>query len=254
MYLIEIKLYLTFIDISCNNMSMERFSRTIALLGEHNFEKLQKASVIILGVGGVGGYVAEGLARCGVGSIAVVDKDVVSESNINRQIIALSSTVGRKKTELIKERILDINPNCNVTVFDMFYLPENSQAIDLRMYSFVVDAVDTVTAKLDIVSKCANQDVPVISCMGTANHTDISAFKIVDVYDTHTCPLSRVMRRECGKRNIPKGKVKVLFSTEQPQKVFSNDEGKLAPCSTVFCPASAGLLIADYVIKSLIRQ
>ncbi len=232
---------------------MERFSRTIALLGEHNFEKLKKANVIVFGVGGVGGYVAEGLARCGVGNIAVVDKDVVSLSNINRQIIALSSSVGRKKTELIKERIMDINPNCNVTVFDMFYLPENADAINFRDYSYVVDAVDTVSAKLDIATKCSNLGIPVISCMGTANHMDSASFRIADVYDTDVCPLARVMRRECKKRNIPKGKVKVLFSTEQPHKVFADDEGKLAPCSTVFCPAIAGLLIADNVIKSLIR-
>ena len=245
--------YLTRSALSCNNNYMERFSRTIALIGEDNFKKLQNASVIIFGVGGVGGYVAEGLARCGVGNVTVVDKDVVSESNINRQIIALSSTVGKKKTELIKERILDIKPNCKVTVFDMFYLPENADDIDLTAYSFVIDAIDTVSAKLEIVQRCANNDIPVISCMGTANHTDLSAFKIVDVYDTNTCPLARVMRRECSKRGIPKGKVKVLFSTEQPHKVFASDEGKLAPCSTIFCPATAGLLIADAVIKTLIR-
>jgi tRNA A37 threonylcarbamoyladenosine dehydratase len=232
---------------------MERFSRTIALLGEHNFEKIQKANVIVFGVGGVGGYVAEGLARCGVGNITVVDKDVVSLSNINRQIIALTSTVGRKKTELIKERIFDINPNCKVTVFDMFYLPENADSITLSDYSFVVDAIDTVSAKLDIITKCATLNIPIISCMGTANHTDPTSFKIVDVYETDVCPLARVMRRECKKRNIPKGKVKVLFSAEQPHKVFAEDGEKLAPCSTVFCPATAGLLIADNVIKTLIR-
>ena len=232
---------------------MERFSRTISLIGADNFKKLRCARVIIFGIGGVGGYVAEGLARCAVGHIAVVDKDVVSLSNVNRQIIALSSTVGRKKTELIKERILDVNPDCNVVTYDTFYLPENADSIDLSNYSYVIDAVDTVSAKLEIITRCAKANVPVISCMGTANHTQLTAFKIADIYDTDVCPLARVMRREAKKRGIDKGKVKALFSTEQPQKAFVSDERKQTPCSTVFCPATAGLMIADEVVKSLIR-
>ena len=232
---------------------MERFSRTRTLLGENNFEKLTKANVIVFGVGGVGGYVVEALARSGVGKITVVDKDLVSTSNINRQIIALSSTVGRKKTEVIKERVEQINPHCEVIALDTFYLPENADEIDLTQFSFVVDAIDTVSAKIEIVSRCAQNDIPVISCTGTANHLDPTAFKIVDLYDTSTCPLARVLRRECKKRNVPKGKVKVLFSTEEPLKTFEEDGDRLSPCSIAFCPSVAGLLIAADVIKSLIR-
>lgn len=230
---------------------MERFSRTIKLLGSESFEKLKNANVMVFGVGGVGGYVVEGLARCGIGNISVLDKDVVSITNINRQIIALSSTVGSKKTELIKQRVLDINPDCNITAYDMFYLPENADSIDLSVYDFVVDAVDTVSAKLEIVSRCSRLDIPVISCMGTANHTDPMAFRISDVYDTDVCPLARVMRRECRKLNIPKGKVKALYSLQPPLKAFAEDDGKLAPCSSVFCPSIAGLLIANEIVSTL---
>lgn len=222
-------------------------------MGENNFEKLQKASVIIFGVGGVGGYVVECLARCGIGSIAVVDKDVVNITNVNRQIIALSSTVGKKKTELVKNRILDINPGCNVTVFDTFYLPENADEIDLTKYDFVIDAIDTVSAKIELASRCSALNIPLISCMGTANHTDPTSFKIADVYNTDVCPLARVMRRECKKRGIEKGKVKVLYSTEIPLKTFAYNEEKPAPCSTVFCPATAGILIANETIKTLMK-
>lgn len=237
----------------CNNYFMERFSRTKTLLGDNNFATLTKANVIVFGVGGVGGYVVEALARSGVGQITVVDKDVVSISNINRQIIALTSTVGKKKTEVIKERIKDINPNCKVTAMDTFYLPENADQIDLSAYSFVVDAIDTVSAKIEIIKRCVENDIPVISCLGTANHLDPFAFKIVDLYQTSTCPLARVLRREAKKLNIEKGKVKVLYSTEEPLKTFEQDGDKLSPCSIAFCPSIAGLLIASEVIKSLIR-
>ena len=232
---------------------MERFSRTKTLLGDNNFELLTKASVIVFGVGGVGGYVVEALARSGVGQITVVDKDVVTKSNINRQIIALSSTVGRKKTEVIKERIKEINPNCIVNAIDTFYLPDNADQIDLSAYSFVVDAIDTVSAKIEIIKRCAFNNIPIISCLGTANHLDPFAFKIVDLYQTSTCPLARVLRREARKLNIEKGKVKVLYSTEELLKTFEQDGDKLSPCSIAFCPSVAGLLIASEVIKSLIR-
>ena len=232
---------------------MERFSRTKTLLGDNNFEKLTKANVIVFGAGGVGGYVVEALARSGIGQITVVDKDVVSVSNINRQIIALSSTIGKKKTEVIKERVKDINPNCKVTVIDTFYLPENADQIDLSAYSFVVDAIDTVSAKIEIIKRCSQKDIPIISCLGTANHLDPFAFKIVDLYQTSTCPLARVLRREARKLNIEKGKVKVLYSTEEALKTFEQGGDKLSPCSIAFCPSVAGLLIASEVIKSLIR-
>lgn len=225
--------------------------RTKMLIGEDGISNLQKSHVIIFGVGGVGGYVAEGLARAGIGNFTLVDKDVISESNINRQIIALTSTVGMSKTRAMKERILLINPLANVIVKDQFFLPENSDEYDFSQYSYVVDAVDTVTAKLEIIMKAKKVNVPVISAMGAGNKFDPSKFKIADVFDTKVCPLARVMRHECKKRGIEK--LKVAYSEEEPVKTLVKDEetGKAVPGSMIFAPASCGLLMASEIIKDL---
>ena len=170
-----------------------RFSRTENLIGTDGLEKLKNAKVIVFGVGGVGGYTVEALARAGVGSIAVVDNDTVSESNINRQIIALQSTIGQKKTEVVKRRIAEINPACKVQTFDIFFLPETE--LDLSEYDYVADAVDTVTAKIEIIRRAKEAGVPVISCMGTGNKLSATALTVEDISKTSVCPLARVMRR-----------------------------------------------------------
>lgn len=257
------------------------FARTKLLLGEDALERLSKARVIIFGVGGVGGYVAEALARSGVGHIELVDKDVVDETNINRQIIALQSTIGRYKTEVMKERILDINPDAEVVTHNIFYLPktaneyEESEAddeIDFSKYDYVVDAVDTVTAKLFIIEEADRCKVPVISSMGAGNKLNPTSFKVADIYKTSVCPLAKVMRRELKKRGIKK--LKCVYSTEEAlqitddktdkETVTDNNENDLqseekksvrkkkAPGSVAFVPSVAGLIIAGEVVKDLI--
>lgn len=225
---------------------MESFAREIALIGNNGFEKLKKARVAVFGVGGVGGFVCEGLVRAGVETIALIDNDTVNESNINRQIIATTLTVGRSKVEVMKERILSINPNACVTAYKEFYLPENCDFIDLSAFDYIVDAVDTVTAKILIIEKAKQSCVPVISCMGTGNKLDATAFKIADITKTDSCPLARVMRRELKKRNIDG--VKVLYSEELP--VIKTQ----TPASISFVPSVAGLLIAGEVIKDLLKD
>ena len=221
----------------------EQFSRTAQLLGEQNVEKLFDKHVIVFGVGGVGGYVVEALTRSGVGAISIVDNDSVNESNINRQIIALHSTVGKAKVEVIKNRILDINPNCKVFAHNQFFLPENSSDFDFSKYDYVVDAVDTVTAKIEIIKKAKEVDVPVISSMGTGNKLNPVGFKVSDISKTKVCPLARVMRNELKKRGI--SKVKCVYSEENP--VIQTQ----TPASVPFVPPVAGLLIASEVIKDL---
>ena len=222
---------------------MERFIRTEKLIGTEKLSTLKNSSVLIFGVGGVGGYTVEALARCGVGKITVVDGDIVSKSNINRQIIASEQTVGKDKVEVIKERILSINPNCEVTTFKTFFLPENSDTVDFFSYDYIVDAVDTVTAKLEIIRKSREASVPVISCMGTGNKVDPTLFKIADIFETSVCPLCRVMRAELKKRGVDK--LKVLYSTEK------RETSERVPQSIAFCPSVAGLLIASEVVKDL---
>ena len=180
----------------------ERFVRTEMLLGRDGMDTLKNARVAVFGVGGVGGYVAEALARSGVGSLDLIDKDTVSESNINRQIIALHSTVGRYKTEVMKERILDINPQAEVRVHNCFYLPETMQEFDFEEYSYVVDAVDTVTAKIALVMQAEDAGVPIISSMGAGNKLNPTEFEVADIYQTTVCPLAKVMRRELKKRDV----------------------------------------------------
>lgn len=221
----------------------EQFSRTAQLLGNENVENLFDKHVIVFGVGGVGGYVVEALARSGVGKISIVDNDVVNESNINRQIIALHSTVGMQKVEVLKNRILDINPECQVFVYNQFFLPENSKDFDFSIYDYVVDAVDTVTAKLEIIKKSKESNVPVISSMGTGNKLNPMGFKVSDISKTKVCPLARVMRNELKKRGI--SKVKCVYSEENP--VIQTQ----TPASVAFVPPVAGLLIASEVVKDL---
>ncbi len=228
----------------------ERFSRTELLIGTDAMEKLKNSHVCVFGVGGVGGYVCEALARSGVGYLTLVDNDTVSVSNINRQIFALTSTVGMLKTAAAKERLTDINPGIKITEHNMFYLPETADEIDLTEFDYVVDAIDTVTAKIYLAQKCAELNVPLISSMGTGNKLDPTQFEVTDIYKTSVCPLARVMRTELKKRNVKK--LKVVYSKEQPENaVADSSNGRHAPGSNAFVPSVAGLVIASEVIKDL---
>lgn len=195
---------------------LEQFSRTELLLGRDAIEKLSRAKVIVFGVGGVGGYAVEALARSGVGRIDLVDKDTVSLSNLNRQLIATRDTVGREKVEVMAERIHSINPDCEVHPYCCFYLPDTKEQFDFSAYDYIIDAVDTVTAKLALICEAERAGTPVISAMGAGNKLNPAAFKVSDIYQTRVCPLARVMRRECKKRGIDK--LKVVYSEENPQK------------------------------------
>lgn len=230
-----------------------RFERTALLIGEENVEKLKKAHVAVFGIGGVGGYVVEALCRSGVGTLTLIDKDTVSESNINRQIIALSSTVGRLKTEVAAERAKQINPDICVHTKNVFYLPETEKEFDFSTFDYVVDAIDTVSGKLSIIQRSTEAKVPVISSMGTGNKLDPTAFKVADISKTSVCPLARVMRRELKKRGIER--VKVVYSEEEPKdsKAVDEESGKTIPASIAFVPSVAGLIIAGEVIKDLIK-
>ncbi|MBP3922143.1 MAG: tRNA threonylcarbamoyladenosine dehydratase [Ruminiclostridium sp.] len=231
----------------------ELYKRTSMLIGEEKMNILKQKTVAVFGVGGVGGYVAEALARAGVGHIVLIDKDEVSDSNRNRQIIALTSTVGRPKVEVMKERILDINPEARVTAKQCFFLPETADEFDFCGYDYVVDAVDTVTAKLLIIEKSKAAGVPVISSMGTGNKLDATAFRVADIYKTSVCPLARVMRRELKKRGIES--LRVVYSEEEPKAPCGETEnGKPVPASISFVPSVAGLIIAGEVIKDMIKQ
>lgn len=223
----------------------EQFSRTAQLIGEENVKNLFSKHVIVFGCGGVGGFVVEALARSGTGKISLVDNDSVNISNINRQIIALHSTVGKQKVDILKNRILDINPNCQVFTFNTFFLPENSHSFDFSQYDYVVDAVDTVTAKIEIIKKSKDANVPIISSMGTGNKLNPLAFKVADISKTNVCPLARVMRNELKKRGI--SKVKCVYSEELPVIQAQT------PASIAFVPSVAGLLIASEVIKDLMK-
>ena len=230
-----------------------QFSRTALLIGEEGVEKLKKARVAVFGIGGVGGYVVEALARSGVGSLELIDKDVVSLSNINRQIIALHSTVGQYKTEVAAARARDINPEIEVITRNVFYLPETANEFDFTSYDYVVDAIDTVSGKLALIEQAKKANVPVISCMGAGNKLDATAFEVADITKTSVCPLARVMRRELKKRGIEH--VKVVYSKEEPLQSKAQDEetGKPIPASIAFVPSVAGLIIAGEVIKDLIK-
>lgn len=238
---------------------MEQFVRTEMLLGAETMEKLQNAHVAIFGVGGVGGYVAEALARSGVGKFDLIDNDTVALSNINRQIIATHSSVGKYKVDVMKERILDINPNAEVMVHKCFFLPENSGEFDFSKYTYIVDAIDTVTAKLELIVRADEVGVPIISSMGTGNKLDPTRLEVSDIYKTEVCPLARVMRTELKKRGIKK--LKVVYSKEQPikraknnkEQITSENTGRIrdVPGSVAFVPSVAGLIIAGQVIKDI---
>jgi len=233
-------------------MSNKYFEREISLIGEEAYLRLKNSSVLIFGVGGVGGYALEALVRAGVGNITVVDGDCVSESNINRQILATVSSVGKKKVEVAKERALAINPDICFSAVDMFYLPENANELDFSGYNYIVDAIDTVSAKIDIARRSCELGIPFISCMGTANRTSSEGFTVCDIYETSGCPLARVMRRECKKRGIPG--FKVVFSAKESKKASIRDEnGRSVPASISFVPPIGGLLAAEEVIRHIAK-
>ena len=230
---------------------INQFSRIEMLIGADAMKKLSECRVAVFGIGGVGGHVTEALVRSGIGTIDIIDNDKVSLTNLNRQIIALHSTVGRYKTEVMKERILDINPDCKVFEHKCFYLPENSREFDFGMYDYIIDAVDTVTAKIQLVLEADNFGVPIISCMGTGNKMNPAEFEVTDIYKTTMCPLAKVMRHELKKRTVRR--LKVVYSKEIPLKPQETDEDNCKAGSNAFAPAVAGLIIASEVIKDLIR-
>ena len=230
------------------------FSRTASLLGDKAMEKLKNARVAVFGIGGVGGYAVEALARSGVGALDLIDKDKVSVSNINRQIIALYSTVGKYKTEVAKARIADINPDCIVRTHNTFFLPDTADEFDFSAYDYIIDAIDTVSGKIALIQKANAQGVPIISAMGAGNKLDPTAFEVADISKTSVCPLARIMRKELKKRGIER--VKVVYSKELPQESVEFDEQtqKPVPASIAFVPSVAGLILAGEVIKDLIAQ
>lgn len=244
-------------------MREEQFSRTELLYGKEAVEKICAARVAIFGLGGVGGYVAEALARSGVGSFDLIDNDTVCESNLNRQIIATWDTVGMAKTEAARNRILSINPEAKIWVHNCFYLPQTRSEFDFRQYSYVVDAIDTVTGKIDLILAAKEAGVPVISAMGAGNKIHPSAFEVADIYQTSVCPLAKVMRRELKKRGVKD--LKVVYSREEPRKyAAAADEERLrqerlqsestrrsTPGSTAFCPSVAGLIMAGEIVNDL---
>lgn len=237
---------------------MDALSRTRMLIGKDNVEKIKNLRVAVFGLGGVGSFVVEALVRSGVSNIAVFDNDTVSESNINRQIIATVDTIGKDKTEVIKERILSINPDAKVSLKKIFYLPETADKVDLSGFDYIVDAVDTVSAKIELIVRAKAQGIPIISCMGTGGKTDPTRLKVTDIYNTMGCPLAKVMRHELRERKIEG--LKVVFSDEPfilcRQEI--SDEGKkgngrLVPSSMIFVPATAGIIIAREVIFDCIK-
>jgi tRNA A37 threonylcarbamoyladenosine dehydratase len=236
---------------------IEQFSRTQILLGEEAMEKLYRARVAVFGIGGVGGYTVEALARCGVGQLDLIDSDTVSVSNINRQILATHSTVGKLKVDAAKDRVLDINPNCVVRTYPCFYLPDTADQFDFTQYDYIVDAIDTVTGKLQLVERAVEAGTPIICSTGTGNKLDASAFQVAEISKTSVCPLARIMRKELKKRGI--NHVKVVYSQEDAlTPVGAEEEMKLLgkrqiPGSTAFVPGAAGLILAGEVIRDLIK-
>ncbi|MBR3002653.1 MAG: tRNA threonylcarbamoyladenosine dehydratase [Clostridia bacterium] len=247
---------------------LNQFSRTELLIGKEGIEKLSKAKVAVFGIGGVGSYVVEGLARAGIGNFILVDDDKVCLTNLNRQIIATKSTVGQAKVEVAKARILDINPEANIEIHQEFFMPDSNEILD-KSVSYIVDAVDTVTAKIELVVRANKLDIPIISCMGTGNKLDPTRFEVTDIYKTSVCPLAKVMRKELKKRGIEK--LKVVYSKEEPIKPEQYAESSCktncicppgtkrkctirnqVPGSISFVPSVAGLIAAGEVIKDII--
>ena len=245
---------------------LNQFSRTELLFGKEAMERLAKCRVAVFGIGGVGGYVCEALARSGVGALDLIDDDKVCLTNINRQIIATQKTVGQYKVDVMKERILDINPETEVTTYKCFFLPENAADFPFDKYDYVVDAIDTVTAKIELVMQCQKAGVPIMSSMGAGNKLDPTKFRVADIYKTHMDPLAKVMRRELKKRGVKN--LKVVYSEEEPVIPFEDTAESQADCeserpdskrrnipgSTAFVPSVAGLIIAGEVIKDLTRS
>ena len=238
---------------------MDMFSRTALLLGSEAMKKLENATVAVFGLGGVGGYTVEALARSGIGALELIDHDSISLTNINRQILATHSTLGMDKAEAAKQRVLDINPRIRVVARKEFYCPDTADRFDFSKYDYVVDAIDTVTGKLALVQAAQAVGTPIISSMGTGNKLDPTKFQVADITKTSVCPLARIMRKECAKRGIKH--LKVLFSTEDPipsdpsaLELEEMPEGRRAlPGSVAFVPSVAGLIIAGEVIKDLIK-
>lgn len=232
----------------------DMFSRTRLLVGDEAVNKLRKSKVAVFGLGGVGGYVAEALARCGVGALELIDSDIISPSNLNRQIYALNSTIGMYKADVAKSRVTDINPGISVTAHKCFYMPDTSDRFDFSNYDYIVDAIDTVTGKLELIRQAELSGTAVISSMGTGNKLDPTGFKISDIYSTRVCPLARVMRRELTRLGIKK--LKVVYSEEKPRVSDTEPEAlenerRSTPGSVSFVPSAAGLIIAGEVIKDL---
>lgn len=246
-----------------------QFSRSELLLGEEGIQKLKESRIAIFGIGGVGGYTVEALARSGVGTFDLIDDDKVCLTNINRQIIATRKTVGRYKTEVMKERILEINPDAVVNIHNCFFLPENAEEFDFSEYTYVVDAIDTVTAKIELVMRASAVGTRIISCMGAGNKLDPTQFKVADIYETQVCPLAKVMRRELKKRGIQK--LKVVYSEEEVKKPAEDTSGscrsncicppgaarkctdrRAIPGSVSFVPSVAGLIIAGEIVKDIV--
>ena len=224
----------------------EKFTRTENLIGKDKLNILQNSHIAVFGIGGVGGYVTEALIRAGVGKIDIIDNDTVSESNINRQIIATTKNIGKYKVDVMKERILDINPDAIVNAYNTLYLPNTADQFNFSKYDYVVDAVDNVTAKIELVLRANNSNVPIISSMGTGNKLDPTAFEVSDIYKTEVCPLAKVMRTELKKRGVKK--LKVVYSKEKP---VTNQR---PPASISFVPSVAGLILASEVIKDIIKE
>lgn len=236
-------------------MEQSQFLRSEMILGENSTKALADKSVILFGLGGVGSYTAEALARAGIGRLTIVDNDTVSLSNLNRQLCALNSTLGKPKVDVVKERILDINPGCEVTALQKFCLPENSDEFSLEKYDYIADAIDTVSAKIDLAVKAEKLGVPIISCMGTGNKLDPSLFTVSDIFKTSTCPLCRVMRTELKKRGVRK--LDVVWSPEEPKKPLFTEENsskRQSPASLPFVPGVAGMIMAGKIILNLSKE
>lgn len=250
---------------------LNQFSRTELLLGKEAMEKLCNSRVAVFGIGGVGGYVCEALVRSGIGAFDLIDDDKVCLTNLNRQIIATRRTVGQYKTEVMRDRILEINPDADVRIHNCFFLPENAEDFPFEEYDYVVDAVDTVTAKIELVMRAQEKRVPVISCMGAGNKLDATQFRVTDIYKTRVCPLAKVMRRELKKRGVKT--LKVVYSEEEPIRPIDDmasscrtdcicppgaehkcTERRAIPGSTAFVPSVAGLIIAGEVVKDLVKD
>ena len=242
----------------------DQLIRTRMLIGDDPIDRLKQAHIAVFGVGGVGGYCIEALARAGIGAMDLYDDDTVSESNLNRQIAALHSTIGQPKAEVLANRVKDINPHCDVRAIRMFYLPENAETVDFKQYDYVIDCIDTVTAKLDLVQRCATLQIPIISAMGSGNKLDPSAFVVTDISKTEGCPLARIMRKELRKRGV--NHLKVVYSKELPLSPIQPAQAEVpsgtdtrpgttarkdTPGSISFVPAAAGLMLASAVIRDI---